>query len=419
MKIHKSKRLWIIITVVICAILAAAAYSMMGKGVSAETAAVTKGEIKQYLEDTANVQCVQKQTVYVDNSGKISAINVDIGQSVTKGNLLLTMENGDLELQLKDADAKVAAARAQLQGTVLENFAKEIEIAKVNLEQVQITYGAAYRAFQDTKVLFEAGAISQDEYNQAEDANDSAAAAVKTAELQLADVQAGTPNYLKNTYMSQLEQAVIYRDTIKRNLDKQQLAAPIDGIVLEKYVSENTPVVSGTAAFLIGNAKKLELTANILSDDSYKVKLDQSVEISGKAINNKILIGKVIKIAPMAQTITSTLGVNQKRVPVTIEIIGDTSMLKPGFNVDIKIITADKKDTLVVPDTAVFDYKDTPCIFIVENGKAVLKPVTKGLESDKQIEIQSGLTASDIILVSPDSTIKEGIKIKPALSKTN
>lgn len=137
------------------------------------------------------------------------------------------------------------------------------------------------------------------------------------------------------------------------------------------------------------------------------------MEISGKPIGNEIIKGEVAKIAPAAKNVTSSLGVNQKRVPVTIKIMGETNLLKPGYSLDVKIIIAVGKDIIKIPDTAVFDYQGQSKVFIVENGKAVLRTVKKRIANDNFVEIVEGLKEGDTILVKPDNNIKEGVKIKP------
>jgi HlyD family secretion protein len=187
----------------------------------------------------------------------------------------------------------------------------------------------------------------------------------------------------------------------------------MDGVILEKLAEDNSFAAPGAPACVIGNTGELEIEANILSDDSYKVKIGYDVEITGKSLGDAVIKGRVSKIAPIAKTMTSNLGVNQKRVQVIIEITDDYSLLKPGYNVDIKIVTASKKDVLAVPDSAVFDNEGTPSVFVIQEDKAVIRQVKKGLEGDKMIEITEGLGKDDIILVKPDNNIKEGIKIKP------
>lgn len=392
-------------------------YMKTDTGLKAEVITVSKGEIKQYVEDTATVKSTNRQTIYVEGNGKATGIKAKVGDFIKKGDILLTIDKSDLELQLMDANAKIEAAEYQLQSTDPENNVKKIEIAEAAIDQAKVNYDASKRNFETEKTLYNSKVISKEEYDKAEDSYKAAEVAVKTANLQLEDIKSGTPDYVKNQYNSQIKQAIISRDAVMQKLQKQQVMAQSDGIVLEKLVDENVPVTQGTAAFVIGNTENLELEANILSDDIYKIKLDQEVEVSGKPMGNATLKGKVTKIAPEAKTITSSLGVNQKRVPVTIELIGDTNILKPGYDLDIKIIVDAKVDTVIVPDSAVFDYKGKSSVFVIDKDIAAIKPVTKGIESDKNIEVTEGLEAGVKILTKPDNDIKEGMKIKAVETK--
>ena len=407
----RKKIFWSIIIIIIC-IVSGLVYVKMQDGQSVETSVVEKGEIKQYIEDTAVVQSNKKQTAYIEGAGKINSIKVNVGDSVKKGDVLLTMDKDDLELKLKDANSKIEAAKAQLASTDSSNYVNKIEIAQAAVDVAKVNYESISRDLNNAKTLFESGAISQQELNKAEDAYKNAEATFKSANFQLEDVKDGVPDYVKDGYIAGIEQAIILRDSIMREIEKQQVLASIDGIIIEKLVDENSIGVVGTAAFLIGDIKSLELEGNILSDDIYKVQIGDEVEVSGKAIGDSTVKGKVVKIAPEAKSITSSLGVNQKRVKVTIEISDDANLLKLGYDLDIKIITETKSDTLVVPDSSVFDYKGNSCVFIVDSGKAVIRQIKKGIESEKTIEVVEGLNEGDIIILKPDNNITEGMKIK-------
>ena len=407
----KKKIFWGAAIVILC-IAGGFIYMSMQGGQVIETVAVEKGEIKQYIENTAVVQTNIKQKVYIEGTGKINSIKVNVGDSVKKGDVLLTMDKGDLELKLKDADSKVKAAKAQVESTDESNYANKIEIAQAAVDSAKVTYDTTKRNLDNSKILFESGAISEQELKNAEDSYKSSEAGLKSANSQLKDAKDGAPDYMREGYIEGVEQAVILRDSILREIEKQQVVSGIHGIVIEKLVEENSIGAPGTAAFLLGDVKSLELESNILADDIYNVHVGNEVEVSGKAIGDSKLKGKVIKIAPEAKNITSSLGVNQKRVAVTIEITDDIEALKPGYDLDSKIITQMKNDTLIIPDTAIFDYKGSSCVFAIENGKTVLRQIKKGIESDKTIEILEGLQEGEKIVLKPDNNLKEGIKIK-------
>lgn len=407
----KKKLFWAVAIAMIC-IASVLGYIVMQQGQTVETSLVEKGEIKQFIEDTAVVQSNKKQTVYIEGSGKINSIKVNVGDSVKKDDILLTMDKEDLELKLQDANSKIEAAKAQLASTDISNYVNKIEIAEAEVDKAKVSYESASRNLNNSRTLYESGVISKQELDNAEDAYENAEATLKSSNNQLEDVKKGTPDYVKNGYVAGVEQAVILKNTIIREIERQQILSPIDGIIIEKLVDENSIGAPGTVAFLVGNIKSLELETNILSDDIYKVKMGNEVEISGKAMGNSTLKGKIVKIAPEAKNITSSLGVNQKRVPVTIEISDDTNLLKPGYDLDIKIITEVKSNTLIIPDSAVFDYQGNSCVFVVDNGKAVIKQIKKGIESEKTIEVVESLKEGERILLKPDNNTKEGMKIK-------
>ena len=416
----RKKMVWIgVITLVCFTVLGVYYYysKIKMEGITVQTVTVAKGEIKQYLEDTAEVKTKEEKTVYVEGVGRITSISFDVGDSVNKGDVMLTLDKSELEFQLRDANAKIDAAKEQIKGAELVNYEDKINIARASVEQAQVVCDSAERDYENAKKLYEADVISNAEYIKTEYSYKTAKATLDSANAQLADIERGTPDYLKNTYISQLKQALIVRDNILKNIDKQKVKAPLTGIVLKKDVEDNSPVIAGTAAFVIGNVKKLELEADILADDCSKVKIDDEVEISGKPLGNAVLKGKVIKIAPAAKTITSTLGVEQKRVPVTIGLENSNGALKPGYTVDIRVITAVKKEVLTVSDGSVFDYKGNTCVLTVENGKTVLKHIKTGLENDQLIEVLEGLKGGEKILVKLDNTIKEGMKVRADQSK--
>jgi HlyD family secretion protein len=114
----------------------------------------------------------------------------------------------------------------------------------------------------------------------------------------------------------------------------------------------------------------------------------------------------------MAKNVVSSLGVNQKRFTVTIALAAGTGRLRPGADVDVKIVTANLPKAIKVPLSAVFDDQGRTHVFLVAKGKTVLRPVTKGIENDEAVEIKAGLKPGELILTRPDNTVKEGIRVK-------
>lgn len=406
----KSKWLWVALIVAAGSIVL---FSLLGGGTEAEVYQVSRGKVSQKVEDTGEVLPLNEQTVYLEGTGKVKDIKVKVGSSVKEGDVLLILESSELELELKDAEAKIQAAQAQLESTELKNYAQEIELAKAKLTQAEIAFNSAARDYEKAQQLYAAFAISEADWAKAKDAYEMAKASLEAAKLQLKEAQQGPPDYLIRSYQSQLEQANLAKAHVLAKMEKQVLRAPFAGVVLEQLVDENTLITPATPAFIIGNMDELEVKADILADEVHKLKVGNQVEVTGPAVNEQVILGQVTEIAPRAKTVTSSLGVTQKRVPVTITLKDQSAYLRPGYNVDVRIITAEREQVLLVPDTAIFEYEGKEQVFVVEKGKAVLREVVKGLEGDSFVEIKDGLQEGEIILAKPDNNIREGLKIKP------
>jgi HlyD family secretion protein len=406
----KSKWFWLVAVVVLVGV---AILSRMTRGVEAEVFTVSRGQIVQKVEDTGEVVSQNQQIVYIEGSGKVIELKADVGATVKKGDLLLSLDKTELELQLGDAEAKVKAAEAQLASTGLSNYTGEIKLAQAKVEQAQLAFNSAERDYTKAQQLFAAQAISKAELEQAEDVFKAAQVSLQGAKLQLEEAQKGAPDHLIKGYKAQVEQAQLQQQVLMGNLEKQTLKSPTTGVILERLVEKDALVAPATPAFVIGSVEDLEIQGEILTDEIHKVKVGNQVEITGQPLNGEVLLGKVVEIAPAAKTVTSSLGVKQKRVPVTIVLTDGNPYLRPGYNVDLKIITAVAEKALVVPDSAVFDYQGKTQVFVVENGRAVLREVEKGLESDNFVEIKAGLKDGELVLSKPDNNIKEGIKIRP------
>lgn len=344
------------------------------QGTAAETAAAERGDIQKYVEEIGEVKCEDSLSVYLEGNGLIKSIEVQEGEQVKRGQMLLSMEQDQSEISLGNAEESLNEARAR--------YAAGEE-----------AYQTALKDYNNTKLLSEEGAMSQWELTQKEAALKSAEAARSACQAALGQAELGVKN-----------------DSL--TLSKQQILSPIDGTVLEKKVEINEFGVPGTAAFVIGNPENSEIESKFLAEDAANIKAGDKAVVMTRTDDKQEIAGTVVKIAPTAEDETSSLGVKQKKVAVTIKPIGTTAPFKPGSEVDVRVITETKTDAIIVPAGAVFDYQGKSCVFTVEAGKAVLRKVKRGIQNESVAEITSGLKEGETVLSAPDNSIEEGMRIK-------
>jgi HlyD family secretion protein len=406
----KKKLLVFMIGAIIVCSLGVAIFSNQGEAL--EVAAVKKGAIREYVEDIGTVKCKELKSVSIEGSGLIQEVSAEIGQQVKKGELLLKMDTQLLEIQLKDAGEKIKETEASFQGSEIKNYASNLEKAGIAVNRSKEDYEQALKDYENAKQLSEAGALSLDELRQKEVVLKSAQALMSTAEIDLKQLEANTPDSVKAVYKAQLGQLLLNRESILHNLKKQEVVSPIDGVVLERNVEPNTVGVPGTIAFVVGKLDNVEVEAGILADDVAGIKLGDLVEITERSEKKQIMEGRVVKIAPSAIAVTSSLGVNQKKVTITIHPIEQSGLLKPGYEVDVRVITESRNEILLVPLSAIFDYAGKDQVFAVVDGKAVLRTVKKGIKDEDSVEITDGLKEGELVLAEPDINVKKGMKIK-------
>lgn len=371
MKMNKKLTGGIGVIVVLAAFLG---WTLYNQGAEAATAEAVRGEIEKYVEEVGEVRCRDATTIYLEGSGRIVDIAVEEGQEVRKGDLLLSMDQAQLEIALKNAEESLNEAMARYSAgekayrTVLEDYNK-------------------------TKFLANEGAVSLWELTQ------------KEAELKSAEA-------MRAGYQAVLEQAELNLQNSAIELSKQQILSPIDGKVLEKNVKLNELGVPGTAAFVIGNDEYIEIETRILADRVTEVKVGDPAEIIIRTKEKTVIEGEVTKIAPTATDETSSLGVKQKRVAVTIKPLKHEATLRPGSETDVKVITEIKDGVLIVPAGAVFDYQGSSCVFVVKSGKAEIRSVESGIRNESFIEIMKGVTEGETVLSAPDNSIGEGMRIR-------
>ncbi|HYE68274.1 MAG TPA: hypothetical protein VEA58_06645, partial [Anaerovoracaceae bacterium] len=121
--------------------------------------------------------------------------------------------------------------------------------------------------------------------------------------------------------------------------------------------------------------------------------------------------GSVKKVFLKAEDKMSDLGVSQKRVTVEISF-GTVTPIRLGSNLDVEIAVDKKENVLRIPDLAVFEKDRKNFVYVIEGGKALLREVKTGLEGEDYLEAVSGLAEGEVLILSPNDDISEGVRVK-------
>jgi HlyD family secretion protein len=441
-------------------ILAAAVFVLIGLGlalgifssgtpVRAERA--FRGTIRQYIDEQARTRLPQTYLVTMPFAGRVEAVELIEGQHVDAGKVVAQIVPSDLKLDVEQA----AAAVERLQASITESA--DVSVEETGLDQAKefVKSTAAMLSATDELVrsskaksdyaesvyqraveTFKKKATSQDDFDAAtlqEKQSRYDHARDKFMRESVAAMNAATslmPTLVRqyivrkglgtDVLKKQLAEARVRQQQVLRDRERGAMRSPVDGVVLNRFNTNERFLPGGASLLEIGRLEDLEIEAEILSLDVVAAKVGDDVEIYGPAVGQPGVKGKVARVYPAGFTKVSSLGVEQQRVMVVVrfdakdlERLLDERRLGVGYRVRVRIITAEKSDALVVPRSALFrstsgDWQ----VFVVRNRRARLQKVTIGLMNDELAEITDGLSDDEPVVLAPESTLSDGARVR-------
>jgi len=361
-----------------------------------------------------------------DVSGEIIELNVREGDQVKKGTILARI-NPDLYLSARDRlEAAVNTSKANLAN------------AKARAAQSKAQFINIEASFNRNKTLHSQGAISDAEFDAVKSQYEVAKAEVEAAEQSVVAAE-----YNLKSALASLKEA-------NDNLQRTTIVAPVDGTVSMLNVEKGERVVgttqmAGTELMRIANLTEMEVKVDVNENDIVRIKLGDTADVEIDAYLGRKFKGVVREIANSAKvTGISADQVTNFEVKVRIlrssyeELIDKEkpylSPFRPGMTASVEIKTNYVEDALSVPIQAVTIREDTSmiknkyknneltrensfeCVFVIKDGKAVMKKVKTGIQDNKYIQILSGIDLGEEVITGPytllSKQLKDGDKVK-------
>ena len=319
---------------------------------------VVRASIKPVLPLSGQVTPAFQVEVKPEIGGKIAEIHVEPGQKVQKGDPLVTIDDTDLRNERAGVDA-------------------EIEGARLTVERIRGNYERAQH-------LFSRKLLSEEEFVNLE------------ADLRISE--------------NDLERSIRRRQLVDDRIAKTRILAPFDGTILQILVNEGQVVVgaasinSGTSLMTFADLSRLLINTHVNQLDANKLFPGQHMIVNPPESTESAADAEAVVsfIAPLA-----TVKNNIKGFEVKGELDGTPQGLKPGVSVSMAVPLGSAEGVLAVPVTAVFDERGSKIAYVRKEEGPERREVAIGLSDLAMVEIQSGLTeGEEVLLAKPESTEK-------------
>jgi RND family efflux transporter MFP subunit len=336
------------------------------------------------MEDTVTVTgtlaAYDQATVSAKVPGRVKSIAVDLGSVVRKGQIIAQLEQQDYQLRLQQAEAGLSQARARV-GLPPEGKDDRIDPEKTGtVRQAQALLDDARLKLERAESLFKRGVLAKAQLDGAE-----------------AEHKVSLSRYQDAVEEIRNRQALVVQRRSELEIARQQLAdssiyAPFDGVVQEKRTSIGEYLAAGTPIVNVVRIDPLRLRAEVPERESRNVQVGLAVRVTLEGDSN-VYAGKIARISP---TITA-----QNRVLIVEAEVHNNGQLRPGSYARAEIVSDRSSSALAVPANAIVSFAGIDKVILVQDGKAVEKPVTLGRRTADWAEALSGVQLGDAVVINP------------------
>jgi HlyD family secretion protein len=310
--------------------------------------------------------------------GRVTAIYVEEGVKVTKGQLVLQIDD-----QRHRAAVDQSSASVRMQEIAIQRQQLQVENLRTQWERM--------RALNERKLINE----------------DSFVTATNNLEIAEVDIRSGR---------EQLEQARAQLEQQQDRLAKTSVYSPIDGTVTtldikvgETAISSSTNI-PGSSLMTIANPASIHTEVNVDEADIANVTIGQKARVYAIAYPDQPVEGVVDSIAVSAKVAEGQQG---QSFAIKIRLLDPEKItLRPGMTCRAEIFTATKADAVAVPIQAILVEEDLTedetrrDVFVVKGERAEKISVEVGLSDDTYQEIVSGLSVGDDVITGPDRVLR-------------
>jgi membrane fusion protein (multidrug efflux system)/multidrug efflux system membrane fusion protein/cobalt-zinc-cadmium efflux system membrane fusion protein len=318
-----------------------------------EVRIVNPTRISSVAYANARLEGAEEATIYPGSPGTVLEVLVSEGDSVEPGQRLVRM----------DTDQQMSSS--------VQGAAASLRAARVNAENAQ-------RDVERIRALNEAGAASQQELERAESARQAAMAQVQQAE-------------------AAYQQASTARRTA-------WITAPFQGRVVRIWASEGN-MVSASPILSLASSSFLEARILLPEEDIYDLRRGLAAFVEVSALEGRAFPGTVVAVS---EGVDRTTGL----VPVRVRFDNEEGMLRPGMSGRIGVETRTVEDAVAIEESVLKRTRTGFQVAVVENGRAAIREVVTGISSDGMVQITSGLSPGDSLIVKGQNTLAQGDEVR-------
>jgi len=289
---------------------------------------------------TGTIEATQVD-VSVKITGRILVRLVKEGDRVTRGQVLVRLEDSELAADVRRQDAALRSAQATLRDLQKGARPQEIEDARAAVSSAEATRTMTEREYQRSDQLYTKNLIAAQDVDRARQAYEVAKAQERIARERLALLLAGSRPDQIDAARWQVTQAESALAQAQSRLREARVVSPIDGVVLRKNLEAGETANPGVPILTLVNPKDVWLRAYVPETEVGRLKVGDVAALRVDAFPNRVFTGRLIEIASEAEFTPRNVQTKKERVTlvfrIKIQIDNPDGLLKPGLPADADV----------------------------------------------------------------------------------
>jgi HlyD family secretion protein len=390
MRIWKHARL-VAVALVVAAI---AAVALWPEAVEVDIAQVTRGPLRVTIDEEGETRVHDRFVVYAPVTGRLLRIELEPGDMVVRGKTVVA--------RLASTESPLLDPRTEAEYRVAVDAARAmVGQARADRDRAAATLDQARKSLRRLESLVEAGAIAREDLETAQTEAKTADSTLRAAEAAVSRAE------------QELRLALARLERPRAPGRVVNVAAPVNGVVLKRLRESETVVPIGEPLLEIGDPRRLEVVADLLSTDAVRVSQGGEVSIEQWG-GGQPLRARVRRVEPSGFTKVSALGVEEQRVNVIIDFAEPAAAVRglgDSYRVEVRIVVWQEEDVVKVPVGSLFRRGNDWAVFVVNDNRVRLQVVELGQRNNDEGQILRGLEAGQAVVLHPPDTLTDGARV--------
>jgi len=364
-----------------------------------------KGSIRLIVNADAVLFPRDQANIMPKISAPVRRFLVNRGDRVTRGQLLVELENSDLVAAAQESQGQYGQAESNYRSTAA-SVPEQVTKAQTDADAARQALDAATTLLGSRQQLFKEGALARKLVDDAQVAHAQAKGQFDTAEQHLQALQSVGKQEQIRAADAQVQAAKGRYDSAQAQVGYSEIRSPLDGVVTDRPVYAGEIANAGTPLLTIMDVSKIVARVNLAQDQAKNVKVGSNATIT-PADGGELVTGKVTIVSPAADS-------NSTTVQVWVTADNADGRLRAGEAVHVSIVAATLEGATLIPASAVLPNAEGETIVLIVDDKDVAheQVVQIGVREPEMVQVVAGVEPGERVITAGGLGLEDKAKVR-------